>query len=210
MAFQPRDEQILDVLSDKVRLLALGQMARIWWAPGAVQTARKRLRKLEEAGLIGRARVLANPMLELSAPLFSWKAGREAPDVDALAYTLETRWDSAPPELTTIYFATRAAVNRADGCQAGFFAHPDDAAHDLHVSELYLQLLTKHPELVPLWRSEDALPEPEPFGFKPDAAFLNEAGDIRLYIEFGGRYKATRLSKIHRYCEEREVPYDLW
>lgn len=210
MALQTRDEEILCALTDKVRLLSLGQIARVWWTIEAQQTARRRLRKLEDVGLLERARVLANPMTELARPLFAWKPGRAEPDVDALAYTLATRWDSAPPRLTTVYFATQAAVERNDGCQAGFFAHPDDATHDLHVSELYLQLVTKHPELALFWRSEDELPEPELYGFKPDAALIKDDGRTRLFIEFGGRYKASRLTKIHRYCEKREVPYDLW
>ena len=165
---------------------------------------------LEDAGLIGRVQIHAEPMLELERPLFQWDLGENEPDdYPGLENQLRERWKH-PPKTTPVVYATKAAVNAYGGYQAGYLKHPYEATHDLHVSELYLRVLRDEPTVARFWRSEEELPRPRTGDFHPDAAIVDPDGTVRLVIEFAGRYSADRLQHIHRFCEKRGYPYVLW
>jgi hypothetical protein len=207
-----RDIPIVTTLTRRVRLLSLDQIARTWWSENgdARRSASKRLRALEELELLGRTQIVCEPLLKLDDPLFHWDPGEPPPEsFEAISNRLLSRWD-APPRSTTVFYATRTAVNAYGGCQAGFASHPYEATHDLHVAELYLRILRLFPDLAPYWRAEEELPRPDPGGFKPDAALVDPDGQLRLFIEFAGRYSPERLQKIHFYCVGRGFPYELW
>jgi hypothetical protein len=45
-------------------------------------------------------------------------------------------------------------------------------------------------------------------GFLPDAMIRTPQGSI--IIEFGGAYSKSKIEHFHRFCAERNLPYELW
>lgn len=211
MVLTERDTAIVRTLSTKVRVLTLAQIACSWWRdarqPGVL--ARKRLRHLTEARLIREEVLPAHPMLPLTEPMLSWRPEDADPDFGAVAYRLQRRWSGeyAP---TRVYLADRLAGLRFGSAARGRIQHPDQTTHDLHVSALYLKLLSERPELAASWVGEDEFAKEREGEKLPDAVLKDETGEVFFVIEFGGRYDAERFRDFHLDCRERELPYDLW
>ncbi len=206
-----RDNEILRTLTIKVHILTLSQISEIWWqaCKTAKDKARKRMREMKEARLIKSEMVLVYPMLSLDVPVFVWFCGDKEPDCDDIARKLKCRW-TASPLLTTVYSATQKAVNQFGGYIDPRQKYRDKATHDLHVSALYLQLYNEEPEIAKNWVSEDELEPPVKNEVLPDAVLKDEQGRIQLVIEFAGAYNAKRVRKIHEYCKNRSLGYELW
>lgn len=206
-----RDREVLEAVAFKVRMLSLDQVARAWWGRGenARRLARRRLRRLVDAGLLERHEVLARPLLELTGPLISWAPGDPDPDVGAVSYRLQSRW-SKPPRRTTVFVASGRAVRELGG-RGGKLPTLGQETHDLHTSELFLRRRELSPEEAHRWVGEEALKPHRERGEKlPDAVLVDEHGEIELAIEFAGSYSANRVAEFHNDCLERELPYELW
>ncbi|MBU0716954.1 MAG: hypothetical protein KJ749_01790 [Planctomycetes bacterium] len=206
-----RDEQILETLVLRVRLLSLEQIAGAWWsdADSPAVFTRRRLSRLSEEGLLERSSLLAEPFLDLQAPLVAWEPGAPPPDYDAVAYSLQSRW-TEPPTSTTVYVATTKARNQYGGAGRGGLRYRLQATHDLHVSAVYLRLLKADPESAAAWVGEDLRPKA---GFRlkdPDAVIEYDDGRPPLVIEFGGKYDARRIRDFHEHCEKFTLRYELW
>lgn len=216
MLFTPRDEDIMRVLSIKLRLLALPQIAAIWWtqtASGLVAT-RRRLAALRDAGLIVMRYVHARPVPEITEPVFSWKPGQPPPDYGPLAWRLERRWTAAPRR-TAVFLATRRGANQFGGRSCGIVKQHFQASHDLGVAQMYMALRRLRPEAAARWIGEDLfsyLRQSRKSREKiPDAAIVdNKTKRIEQILEFGGAYDAARLRRFHCDCSRREIPYELW
>jgi hypothetical protein len=63
--------EIIDVLTQRVRVLTVEQIARTWWGGSDQRTrlARARIDLLEKSGLVRRFQEPAHPELELAAPV---------------------------------------------------------------------------------------------------------------------------------------------
>jgi len=206
-----RDDEILDALSLRVRLLSLGQIAAMWWSdtPTGQRNARKRMRKLGAAGVLRSLRVLARPLPPLELPVATWRPRKPAPCFGAVAWRLQSRW-SEQPCLTTVYIATRSCANFYGGRRRGELTHEFQATHDLAVAELYLALKKKTPQKAELWYGEDVLRRQ--FRTKqPDAVIADSpTTKPRLVVEFGGAYDAPRIAGFHRHCKTMKLPYEIW
>lgn len=205
-----RDEEVLDCLTRRVRVLSIPQIARTWFGetsdPG--RQARRRMAMLEQAGLIQGRTVSARPELTLSRPLVTWTPGEPTPDHDRMAYLLEARWRE-PAVLTDLVIATRGA-GTARGGSGGRWPRRSEVSHDLTFAGLYLAWRTSAPAHSAEWISEARLRQ-EGWGEEdrlPDA--MIERDGRRLVIELGGAYGAAKLRDFHRFCAERRLPYELW
>ncbi len=211
----PRDSQILEALTLKIRLLSAEQAAAAWW-PGVRRGAsqvRARLDALATAGMLSRHEVFAHQLLALEQLVLAWRPGQPQPtenELGAAAYRLKTRWPDESPARTVVYTATRKLANRIGGFN-GHMPHRDQVSHDLHVTQLYLQLLRREPETARRWRGEELGKTDQGYGEKlPDAVLMDEAGRPYLAIEFGGRYSKGRVRDFCRHCAQRGIGFDLW
>jgi hypothetical protein len=206
MELTDRDREILLTLTQKVRLLSLAQIARTWWPSASPAAARNRLAALPS--LVARLKLNAHPELTLDGPLFTWRPGEPVPRFGALSYQLKKRWNQAP-EPTTVYIATEKAA-RYFGGFGGKLRRPLQATHDLHMAQVYLQLLARDPAKAGLWVSEERFAPERRREKLPDAVLRDAAGHIVLVIEFGGAYDARHVERVHLDCVTRSLPYELW
>ena len=213
MLLTARDSEILESVARKVRALSLSQVARGWWAGSKNPHvfARRRVRQLVAAGYAKTLVVYAAPLLKLDEPLYVWHDGLPSPDFGSLAWQLQSRWPEVAPEPTEIVLAAPASNNQFGGpvSRPRFTSH--HAAHDLHVSELFLRFRRSRPEQLAGWLGEDVRPKS---GYRlkdPDVLIENGAGRRPLVVEFGGRsYEATHLRTFHEDCAARGRDYELW
>ncbi len=211
MTFTERDEEIIRALLRKIRIISLEQITRAWWPDTTAgrTNAKRRVRELVEHKLLVRESVFARPLLALEAPVFSWKPGKPGPDYGQLSYRLQSRW-TTEPRRTTVYLASRRAANIFGATVPGRVKNPSHVTHDLHLSELYFKTLKDEPKLAQAWAGEDVIAPTRVHQKLPDAILLNEKGEPRLVMEFGGAYPPDRVQAFHEDCEARALPYELW
>ncbi len=213
-----RDRRIVEVLTERVRFLTLGQIARVWWShdPHSIPTVTRRLHRLVDLGLVRTCRVMLHPELSLRAPLATWSPGRTRPDFGAVSYAARSRW-TEPLRSEPIAFATARAADAAGG-HAGRAPKPSEATHDAHLATLYLRFMTDRPAAAATWRHEsDILASRHTvrtrrrrrrFEKLPDAV-INECGQC-VTVEFAGAYARDRVRAFHLYCETQGMRYELW
>ncbi len=225
-----RRREIVHALTLKVRYLSLSQLARHWWSdtPAGQRKVRQAVSSLVSAGYLERRDVMVEPALDLREPVFVWHPGDHEPRFGAISYQLQSRWKTAARgpeggiEVVPIVTATRKAAVRFGGFARGI-ARPDQVGHDLHCSQIYLQLAREDPTAAAAWTFEETLQywrrrrssgernEGRPLREKlPDAALVDREGNIEMVVEFGGRYDAKRVEKLHVWCEALSYPYQLW
>lgn len=210
-----RDRQILDCLTQKVRMISAEQAAATWWTANrdAACHAGTRLDALVTAGVLGRHEVFSVPLLAHTEPVLSWRPGQAQPtddDFGAAAYRLKTRWPDEPAGRWVVYTATRQLANRIGGFEGGI-PYRDQVSHDLHVTELYLRLLRSEPEAAHAWRGEELGKRDQAYAEKlPDAVLVDAEGRPYQAIEFGGRYAKARVRAFCDHCFARRLGFDLW
>ncbi len=178
-----RDERLAISLTQKVRLLSLPQAARL--CDTTVAYMRRRLSRLQEAGVMTTAVVRSHPVLPLDEPIVTWRPGEASPDAAKVSYRLKARW-TAPDRPLRVYFATRKAMQIWGG-RAGRIRFPLQATHDVHVTQMYLRVVAEQPELAERWIGEDAV-ETEDRGKRTDALIVDPGGRTVCAMEFGGAY----------------------
>ena len=167
------------------------------------------MNQLRDAGYVQVSHVLAEPALDLLAPIVTWAPGQPDPDCLTVSHTLCSRWPDCPGRSTTVYRATQMTNNRLGGPARIKPLSDDEVTHDLHVSAVFLRFLRADPELAGQWLGEDVLGKA---GFRlkdPDAVVRHPDGS-ELVIEFGGRYGADRIRDFHDDCVKRGRAYQLW
>lgn len=200
-----RDELLLQALTLRIRLITTELAARFW--DTSSQYSRRRLRRLQRAGLLQAASVLAHPLLPLENPVFTWNPEIRDPPFGSIRYQIQSRWTDAPTS-TTVFLATKKAVHIFGGL-GGVFSQPLQATHDIHVTALYVRhVLTGDSALS--WQSEDALKQQNKRGKTPDAILLDRQHRPVRAVEFGGSYGLARLRAFHLACVHRNLPYELW
>ena len=204
-----RDRDILVTLATRLRFLALRQVASWWQSPSAAQSARRRLAQLEAEGMVVLSRVHAEPLLELRAPIVAWIPGHPAPDFRAVSNTLNSRWPVVAPAALMVYRASRTTNNRFGGPGRLAPLSADQITHDLHVSEVYVQLRRTDPATASAWIGEDVLGKAG-YRMKDPDAIVRRPDGSDIAIEFGGRYDKQRVEEFHQDCERRNRPYELW
>jgi len=205
-----RDREILQTLTHGVRVLTLGQIARTFWvgSNGGVATARARIEILRADGLVLVERAPAHPELPLEEPVIRWQPSEADPDYAAASYRLQSRW-TGHPVMTTCISASRKAANRFGG-HGGRLPREIERSHDIHLARVYLLYRLRSPELALGWIFEERLrgERKQRRERLPDALLRNGASE--KIIEFGGAYPKEKLRAFHRYCSDRELPYEVW
>lgn len=205
-----RDDEVLDALTLRVRVMSIHQIARCWFGNlrNPVRQAARRVSTLAQAGLVEQATMPARPELALDRPLVTWMPGDLEPEFERLATILDARWKE-PATPAEIVIATRKAGNFRGG-GGGRWPRRSEVSHDLTLAGLYLAWRRGRRSRDAEWISEARLRH-EGFGDEdrlPDA-MIQEAGRRRA-IELAGAYGAAKLRDFHRFCAERELPYELW
>ncbi|MEX2186047.1 MAG: hypothetical protein WD875_04600 [Pirellulales bacterium] len=212
MILTPRDLEIIETLNMRVRMLTLGDLTATWWNLGVSgrKNAAGRLRQLVRAGFLGRADVLAQPMLTLGGPEYAWFPGESPTRFGPLAWRLQSRW-SGFPRRTSVYFATARAVDLFGGGAPGRIKNLCQVTHDLHVGTVFLAYRRRWPADAANWIGEDSFTDRRRHRQKiPDALLVNPDGEPYRAVEFGGSYSAHRLSAFHEHCRDRGLPYEIW
>jgi hypothetical protein len=210
--FTDADTLLRETLCWKIRVLSREQAVRLFALAGvsSARAAKRRLHMLTRLRLVACEELLARPLLTLDAPLVRWRPGEAPADFEALAWTLEKRWQT-PLEPTRVFFAGRETVRIFGGCAKGHLTNVNQVSHDLHVAEVYLQFLENDRHRAGMWVSEDELSEHrKKFEKQPDAVLHDEAGVARLVVEFGGLYGPEKLRAFHSHMDHRNLPYELW
>lgn len=206
-----RDDEILDALTIRIRLLSLEQVTAMWWneTPTGLTNARKRLQTLVDRHMLCRLQVFARPLPSLAQPIAKWRPRSPAPCFGQVAWRLQSRW-TKPPRLTTVYIATRRCANFYGGRRKGELTHEFQATHDLALAQLYLSLKRKAPQKAQQWFGEDMLRRQ--FRTKQPDAVIAESPTARprLVVEFGGAYDMPRVAAFHKHCKKMKLPYEIW
>jgi hypothetical protein len=204
-----RDLEILHVLTKKVPILSVSQVARTWWGEALhpVEAARNRLRALEAQAFVHTISFPVHPEVPLAHPLFAWFPGQPEPDFGALAYRAQARW-ARPPVFQTFAYATRKAAAHLGGF-GGSRPDANHATHDMHLANVFLLKRLHEPASAQSWESEDTVrAERSDYDDKlPDAIVTDPA---KIAIDFVGKYPKTKLEAFHRYCERERMGYELW
>ena len=207
-----RDEQVIQSLCARVRLMTLDQIAEHWWTDNKQPNddARRRLSSLVDAGFLKRSTALAAPLPPMTEPVLSWSPGDDEPDCGAVAWQLQSRWIEGP-RVVTVYLATTKATRIFGGKARGYLKQEYQATHDLGVSRMYLDLRKRSPELAQAWVGEDLLAPHRRRQKLPDAV-IAPSPDARptVVLEFGGAYDKPRVESFHNDCRDRGLPYELW
>lgn len=204
-----RELDIVETLTRRVRLLSTAQIRRVWWtAAGSERIVRRRLRRLQNAGLVAHAIANVHPVLQVNSPLTSWSNSAPAPDFEAVSQNARRRW-TEPSEPTDVFFATRLAGNLFGSTSHGLppLTHRN---HDLLLGQVYVHYRTSHSELARRWVSEDVMSKA---GFRvkdPDAFLLDDDGQFERVIESAGAYSVKQVQSFHWHCVEYDLPYELW
>lgn len=211
MELDTTDETLLWVLTHRLRLLSVAQVARTWWPTVQQRSVEARLRGLVKAEMIRIESFMAHPELPLPGPVFSWHPGDVEPAWGPIAYRLQSRWPK-PLVATPLVFATPQCTRMFGGYTGGRGPRPSEATHDLHLGQVYLVLRQREPKTEKRWVSENEL-YAEGRGRNerlPDAIIRGPragAPPTRV-IEFGGAYKKSKLEEFHR--EMARFRYEVW
>jgi len=206
-----RDCEILSVLTNRLRVLSVKQVARTWFSHTAnpVRQARKRVRRLVVAGYLKYETVMAHKPLDVSGPKLSWRPGDPKPDLGKLAYQFKRRWrESIRP--IDIVRASDAAHRTFGGYVRSGPLRISETSHELSLAEVYLWYRHHRPEQAKRWKPECEL---QATGNRhnshlPDAVIPAGAGKRDLLIEFGGAYRKHKLLRLHE-AYQLEA-YELW
>lgn len=207
-----RDIEILEALTEHIRVFSLQQISRTWWAGAktGLQSAGDRLKILAGEQLVEIHRAPAHPEIDLPAPVIDWTPGDPVPDFGSSSYKLQARWNQHPV-MTICVSATQTAMNRFGG-HGGRPPRQIERTHDIHMAAVYLYYRSRSPELLPGWVFEERIKQErkrEKFERLPDVLLRNPSGTERA-IEFGGAYSKAKLTLFHGYCNEKNLPYEVW
>lgn len=202
-----RDTELLRALTQRVRVFTLAQVARTWWpeSQDGQGLARRRLRALEDGGLVTLTSLIAHPEIDLAGPLSSWQPGLPEPDFGPVARELARRWTE--PERQTLCVVASEEAASVVGGSGGRTPRDSEATHDIHLAAVYLRMAEKLPTRASSWRAEASLAKGQ--GVKVPDAMVRD-GKYDTAIEFGGSYSAEKLASFHRYCHRKGLGYELW
>ena len=209
MTLTPRDHELLETLTLRVRMLSVRHVASGWWPmTHSTETAQRRLRRLEEARLLELHRINAHPPLQADSPLFAWQPGDNEPDSRTVSDHARHRWNQ-PAQPTEICVASPLAAGLF-GSTARGLPHQEHRDHDLRLADVFVRYRNQASHLAAVWVGEHALPKA---GYRikdPDAFLQDQQGRILRVIESAGRYSPAQVESFHEYCAELSLPYELW
>jgi hypothetical protein len=209
MTLTPRDIDLLQSLSNHIRILSVDHIAAIWWPDAKNQrTTRHRLGELKHWGWIMQYTVNAHPPLPVTSPLFTWMPGTSGPDAERIACESRARW-SQPSCPTEICVATPVTAGLF-GSATRRLPPPEHRDHDLRLAAVYTYYRTHRRQMTNLWVGKHALPKVGYQQKSPDAVLRDSDGRVIGVIHSAGRYHTAQVESLHSYCVENNLPYELW
>ncbi len=208
-----RDRQLLAILTRKIRVLTIEQIARTWFhnSDNPKAAAKRRVKRMSEAGWLATKTMLAHPEILLEEPVFKWLPGNESPGFGQIAYRLKARWNQSPVS-TSFVLATSQAGRTFGGYVADRAPRQSEASHDLHLAQVYLLYRVDRPASAKRWVSEHQLyAEGGGRGERLPDAILRHPSRNRskdYIIEFGGAYSKSKLSEFHAALSH--LRYEIW
>lgn len=207
LALTARDEEMLETLASRVRVLSIEQITRNWFENR--RSALARLRALKRAGLVQAQSALIHPELNLSAPVLRWTPGDPEPKFANVARRVQMRWtEHVQPHL--LFFIEERASARFGGPRVAPL-RTDELTHDVHVAAIYLWYRDHHPELSLTWAGERVLKQTGRVvrgGPVPDASVGGRGA--QRFVEFAGAYSVQRLQTFHDFARDEKTPYEFW
>jgi hypothetical protein len=204
-----RDREIVVTLTNRVKVLAIGQIHRAWWLDANLANTRRRIHRLCIAGWLLPVRVLSKDIdLNPVAPLRIWAPKEPEPDWSCIIRMTSTRWRSPLKSMSAVVGTAQAA--RHFGGQA---RHPrvSEGTHDLFLAGVYLRLIAERSDDAVHWMGEGQLVAAAGGGEGgvPDA--LIQRPDCPIAIEVVGEsYTPTKLRAFHAHCDRQNWRYELW
>lgn len=216
MKLPPHAEWLLQLLLWDFRIALLAQLVGALRAAGVPDdgSARRIVRLLVGAGLVGTARVLARPLADVSEPLYRWDPAEGPPDHSVIPHVVwvgQSRW-ARPLSAVTVLFASPRAVRLFGGVAPGKVKAVSQTTHDLHVTEVRL-LHFGGTDPSRSWVSEDRELEREPFRKTPDGVVYDLTGPVPRRVEaqeIVGLYPEEKLRGFFADMEFRSLPFRLW
>jgi hypothetical protein len=207
-----RDLYILEILTQRVRVMSVAQVARVFWptAEDSVVSAEARLRALDKSGHVELFTITAHPELPLGEPVTTWQVGLPTPDFAAVSTAVRSRWTQ--PERATLVVGATAQAGRELAGHGGRRPRTSEGTHDLHLAAVYLEMRRNLPTRARTWRSEASIVAVRNKSARaqklPDAMVRD--GRSQTAIEFGGAYDADKLAAFHSHCEKNSFGYEVW
>lgn len=204
--------ELLDILANHVRFLALAQVARVWFAGQrhAGRQAAQLVRKLASTGWLQVSDVFARPVEPLSGPLCQWQHAEPLPDFLDLSRRLRQRASLSAALTSVLRASTKTRALFAAGEFPTTRIKLTQTTHDLQVAEVCLHYIKVEQTSCVRWVSEDALPETWPLQQRPDALLVDADGQLVRAVEYGGDYSYQRLAELHHALASIPLAYEIW
>lgn len=210
IALTARDQELLETLARRVRVLSISQIARTWWPDleEPNRAALARLRQLQNHSLVSIEAALAHPELPLDSPVASWAPSKRLPNFAETSSRVRSRWQATAAPETIVVITNQAAP------EFGGYPSPalrtDEITHDLHLAAVYLVYRKREPELAKAWVGERIVRKTRPAAKGPIPDAMIRASSTLRVVEFAGAYSTERLQVFHEFCATRAWPYELW
>lgn len=197
------------VLTERVRVLTIPQIAATWWSETRWGRGRARaaMNSLADKGWLHVQDALSRPIQSYDAPLVAWRREDNCPDFTAVARSLHRRAMADAKPVKVVFATSRATTLFSSGRAPS--VKLTQMTHDLNVAEVFLHYLRKGLP-VDRWTSEDRLPLDWPIKQRPDALLRNEADEIDRAVEYGGDYPVSRLTELHDGLSSVPLAYEIW
>ena len=208
----PWEHELLDVLANHVRFLAVAQLARASFSGQRLsgRRAAHTALTLADSGWLRLAKVFARPLQSLSQPLCQWRHAEPVPDFAVLSRRLHRR-ASLSAALTTIVTATAKTCTLFGATRSSAACIKlTQTTHDLQVAEVFLRYVARGFPRGVHWVGEDVLPETWPIRQRPDALLVDDAGQYVRAVEYGGDYSEERLIDLHLGLSSIPLTYEIW
>jgi len=210
MYMTQRDNDILDSLVFNVNLFSFKQITTFFWGDSKASkcSARKRLTELVSNKYLCKEQVLALNTFPLKNPLYEWSPGQPWPEYERLSEVLNYRWTLESPCITTVYFASKKAVNCLGGPYSLF--NRARASQNLNVSQLYFNLYKEQMLFKWKWIGEANLAETSEEGDRIPDAILKKENESDIAIRLVSKLSVDRLESLHEYHVKKGMRYQLW
>ena len=167
------------------------QVARLWRADLA--NTRRRLKKLNKAGLIETRCIVAQPPPEdIAVPLCAWRLGDPLPHPGKVSWAAKKRYCSRPLRRMTAFIATEQTRLRFGSFTGPASWKSHQSSHDLSVGALWVAYALRWPRIAARWLGEDMFSAKRD-GMVEDAMIVID-GKPLLGIEVG-HYRKDRFEK---------------
>lgn len=210
-----RDRRALHAVLHQTPCLAEPSFAP-WWpdTDAGRENMTRRLGQLCAEGLLARhAAVVALPAAV--ALFYHWTPGMPAPEFGPLAWELARRWAAVEPRRVVFYVAGERAARHYGRTIRSPLKSAAALAHNLALGMVFIDYSVRRPVLAGGWVCEEVVADSRGHGEKVvDAVIVDSTGTPALCVELAGAsYAASngeRLEEIHRDCEARSLPYEMW